>query len=839
MFQPESQSLRRIDAICGDFESSWQAGRHPQIEALVAQAEPDDRTPLLAELIALELELRLAAGEPAQLSEYQERFAGDQQAVAAAVARITAADAFQAPRSPRERFESTLEAERLQLGEPLGAGGMGVVLRAQDCWLKRNLAVKILAEPLQTRDQAVARFIREARICAWLQHPGIIPVYEMGWLGERPYFAMQLVAGRSLAELLAARHGPADDLPRWLKVFERVCETVAYAHARGVVHRDLKPANVMLGSFGEVYVIDWGLAKWLPEEDRHPGEGLHPGQDPHPGPLPEQDGDGEGPLPEGNGDGPLPEGEGGRSGASFLGVVAGTPGYMSPEQARGVTESIDRRSDVFALGAVLCEILTGAPPFADEDQAARLERARRGDLAEAYARLDACSADRELVVLARDCLALERAARPPDASQVWQRLNAFLRGVQEKLQRVELERAEAEARAQERRRRRRIILALAASLLLLVASLAAGTIWTVQREATRQRDESARREQIQRQLVETLDEIDQLYAGAPDDWREDPLRRTRIRELARRAETLAESPGAELAHLRRVRDLGDRIRAEDADGRLLDSLEAVRLQRAEVNPRTNKFASGRTRPLYRRAFADYGLDYEATEIPQAVARIKSRPPHVVEACVFALENWRSLYKTAVPPRQWIDTVLDGIDDNPWRCAVRKACRERAWPAVGDLLESVKDEPLSADVVNVVVFHLMDASQYDLALQLLQAAQPRHPGDFWINQYLAVAYFYRPEPELDESVRFFTVALAIRETAAGYFNLGLALGQLQRYAEAAQAFRSALRLQPDYVQACLALADVLERQSQTAEAAALRERAARLQNAGKKAKGMRG
>ena len=121
----------------------------------------------------------------------------------------------------------------------------------------------------------------------------------------------------------------------------------------------------------------------------------------------------------------------------------------------------------------------------------------------------------------------------------------------------------------------------------------------------------------------------------------------------------------------------------------------------------------------------------------------------------------------------------------------------------------------------------------MALQFLRGAQPRHPGDFWINQYLGVVYFYQPEPQLDESVRFFTVALAIRETSAGYLNLGEALKSLERYAEAEQAFRSALRLQPDYVQAQLDLADVLQRTGQTAAAAALQEQAAQLQQAGKK------
>jgi len=502
---------------------------------------------------------------------------------------------------------------------------------------------------------------------------------------------------------------------------------------------------------------------------------------------------------------------------------------MPPEQAKGLTESIDRRSDVFALGAVLCEILTGAPPYADDDDRTRLERARQGDTAEAFARLDGCSADRELVDLTRDCLAIDPAARPADANHVWQRLNAFLRGLQEKLQKIELERAEARARAQERRRRRRIVLTLAACLILLLGLLGTAGAWFAQREAARRRDEAVRRDQIQQQLAETLDEVEQLYAEAPEDWREDPLRRTRIRELARRAETLSESPWSPPTAVQRGKELRDRIEAEDADGRLLDRLEAIRLESAKVNPRTDKFATGRTRPLYRYAFNNYGLDLDKVDAQSAVEKIRSRPAHVVEACVFGLGKWRSLFKSStVPQSQWIDAVLDGIDDDPWRRAVRQACREKDWNAVGELLQTARGEHLSVDAINFVAMELMDEQQFDLARELLQMAQSEYPGDFWINQYLGLAYYSLPDDRYEEAVRFITAALAIRETDTGYLILGWALSELRRDAEAEQAFRSALRLQPEYVQARLFLAEVLERQGRTAEAAAWREEAAQLQ-----------
>ena len=143
---------------------------------------------------------------------------------------------------------------------------MGIVLKARDADLGRDLALKVLLDHHRDDQDVVRRFIEEAQVGGQLQHPGIVPVHELGALADRrPFFAMTLVKGRTLAALLAERPSPAADLPRFLAIFESICQTVAYAHAARVIHRDLKPANVMVGNFGEVQVMDWGLAKVLPE----------------------------------------------------------------------------------------------------------------------------------------------------------------------------------------------------------------------------------------------------------------------------------------------------------------------------------------------------------------------------------------------------------------------------------------------------------------------------------------------------------------------------------------------------------------------------------------------
>lgn len=158
--------------------------------------------------------------------------------------------------------------ERLVLQSEIARGGMGAVWKGADTDLGREVAVKVLLQTHHGKTELLQRFVDEARIHGQLQHPGVAPVYEMGQFPDkRPYFTMKLIKGQTLARLLADRPHPAHDRPRFLKIFEQVCQTLAYAHARGVIHRDLKPANIMVGAFGETLVVDWGLAKCV---SQHP-----------------------------------------------------------------------------------------------------------------------------------------------------------------------------------------------------------------------------------------------------------------------------------------------------------------------------------------------------------------------------------------------------------------------------------------------------------------------------------------------------------------------------------------------------------------------------------------
>lgn len=226
----------------------------------------------------------------------------------------------------------------------LARGGMGTVYLAEDTELNRQVAIKVLSTTEMAEDLR-RRMIREAQIIARLEHPGIVPVHDVGVLPDgRVFYAMKFVRGVRLDEFAAS----TDSTRERLRKFQAVCDAVAFAHAQGVIHRDLKPQNIMIGSFGEVLVLDWGVAKILRDE-RNPVSSeadtlILPGRD-HATPAPIND--------------------------TSQGTVIGTRQYMSPEQARGEIDQLDERSDIYSLGAVFYFLLTDQAPTDEKPRAVK------------------------------------------------------------------------------------------------------------------------------------------------------------------------------------------------------------------------------------------------------------------------------------------------------------------------------------------------------------------------------------------------------------------------------------------------------------------------------------
>jgi WD40 repeat protein len=281
----------------------------------------------------------------------------------------------------------------------IARGGSSVIYWATELQLNRSVAVKVPLARLAGNPIVASRFLQEARITARLEHPGIPPIYQVGRLSDgRQFLAMKLIKGRTLASLLA----DADwDCGQAVPVFEQICRVVAHAHEHDIIHRDLKPQNVMIGAFGEVQVMDWGVAWVLGETERPPEPESH-GTAPDSSPTDEA--------------------------ATGLGVAVGTPAYMPPEQVIGATARISKASDVFGLGGILCQALTGFPPFAGEGVGLTIAMAKRADLSDAFARLNSCQADRALADLCKECLSPAPAARPADAGELARAVAALRAG---------------------------------------------------------------------------------------------------------------------------------------------------------------------------------------------------------------------------------------------------------------------------------------------------------------------------------------------------------------------------------------------------------------------------
>ncbi len=708
------------------------------------------------------------------------------------------------PSSPEIPDQADRSA-RLQLFGEIARGGMGAVLKGRDSDLGRDLAVKILLESHRDKPEMIRRFIEEAQIAGQLQHPGIVPIYELGAFGDRrPYFAMKLVKGHTLAEILGERGrvsapsppretpgadatsrgtpgadatsrgtpgadatsrgtpgadatGLARDLPRFLSIFESICQTMAYAHARGVIHRDLKPSNVMVGSFGEVQVMDWGLAKVLPRggavEDASAGRvkdhvtviaTARTGSD---------------------------------SDLSQAGSIMGTPSYMAPEQARGEGDQVDERADVFALGSIFCELLTGEPAFTGRSSGEIQRKAARGELADAIARLDQNSFgfDPVLIALAKSCLASERDDRPRNAGEVAARMSLYQSRVQERLRQSEIARAEEKARAEEatkrasvERDRFRLTVALAATVLGLIVLGGGGWAYLAQQRA-------ARRAATERIVTEAL-EMATLARGrakaAPvgdlSKWSDALAAANRARSSLDAGEPSSDlrSRVVELQTTleQEKADAADRAEEAGRDRKFLDRLESIRTKLSD------KHGPDKIDSDYAKAFRDFGIDPDHLDPKDAGRLLRSRS-EPLEFALF-LDDWTLIRRSALGEKgrdSWgrLIATARATDPDPWRDKLRilidggKHEEVRRLAADQKALEAQPARSLYL-LAQALELSRNDNHAYYLneSVEILKRAWRISPDDYQISSTLGRAC----EREIDK-IRFCTAAVTAKPESA--------------------------------------------------------------------------
>lgn len=465
------------ELILIDLEHRWKrvGGQDPiRVESYLERFPIIQDPSSVRRLIEEELRLRVQSGEKPTVVEYRRRFPNVPlddtfcnlaQRDTVTIGNTLYGDAPGAPLLPPKPDE-----QRYSIQSQYAAGGMGVIYQAVDETLGRDIAIKQLKGPLGTTQESQARFLNEAKLTSRLQHPGVVPVYDLG-MGEDglPYYAMKLVEGQTLRELIATHFEEDRDesnLRQLLNVLISVANTVAYAHDQGVIHRDLKPANIVVGNYGETVVLDWGLAKDRSVREHESGSELKPTADAE---------------------------------LTATGSILGTPAYMSPEQAKGRQHQIDERSDIFGLGAILFHILTGLPPATtlEEvfDQVAEKESPRPRELNSATPRpLDAICAK---------AMSHHRDERYTSAAAFAKELELYLN---DRSVSAYVDPLTVKLGRWARRHKSVVSTAVAVALLLCVAAVASGFVYQAA-IADREREIATRRTSIEQSEANGLAEI--------------------------------------------------------------------------------------------------------------------------------------------------------------------------------------------------------------------------------------------------------------------------------------------------------------------------------------------
>jgi tetratricopeptide (TPR) repeat protein len=838
----EPDALLQVDSACDSFEASWKSaqtsGERPLIENFLGETPQPERSVLLRELIALDIHYRQRVGEAPQAEEYCRRFPAE----AAVVADLWSADSPSTalpapcpiPVSPSPDEVGLPSVPGYEVLEELGRGGMGVVYKARQLGLERLVALKMILHADYAGAQQRVRFRAEAEAVAQLRHPHIVQVYEVGEHRGKLFYSLEYCPGGNLAQWLRAHPLPPAKAARLVEALARATQT---AHASRIVHRDLKPANVLLTSEGSPCIADFGLAKRLDV-----------------------------------------------TAATLTGMVLGTPSYMAPEQAEGNAKEVGPPADVYALGAILYECLTGRPPFMAATTMDTLFQVVHEEPVPVRQLNPQVPAD--LDTICAKCLQKEPGRRYESAGELALDLQRFLAGEPIRARPVGLiERAVKWAR------RRPAAAGLVAALALLVVLATGGAWWlSRQRDIARGRQQAANRDV--RLIVEGGRNL--LDEGWPVN---DTRKLTQAKAEADRAVKMGQDGEADATVRREAaafqEEANEKVLRANKDRVLLDALLEVASPRETAMDVVSDPGAGLTTvgqlsvdQQYAAAFRHWGLEVDDTPEEEVAKRLSAEPAPVVREVIAALDvwmlwrrrqkgsegRWRHLFEIAErldasASRRQLRALLVGTSPVRAESVVGLLGAWPRWPALWEIQRGRNWRPLlqlgsqitpaTEPVLTLVLFAQGSSEVGDDAgaESVLRQAVASRPDEVVLLHALARTLRRQGPSRLTETIGWHQAArsrrpelgIALAQTLiqagrAGeaeavlhdlirrqpgnperHFHLGVALIKQKKWSGAVRAFRKAIDLERTFAEAHYNLGLALWEQANLREAeAAIRE-----------------
>jgi serine/threonine-protein kinase len=631
-----------------------------------------------------------------------------------------------------------------QVEAVLGRGGMGIVYKARHLRLNRTVALKMLLAGAYAGPDDRQRFLREAEAVAGLRHANIVQVHDMGEHDGRPFFTMEYIEGGSLAQKLMGTPQCVHYAAAWVAT---LADAVQVAHQGGIIHRDLKPANILLqqkpqnpnpnSPMGnpnavslspapgsdldcriadfEPKIVDFGLARQFEK----------------------------------------------KSALTLSGTPIGTPSYMAPEQALGKTDAIGPSVDIYALGAVLYELVTGRPPFRGESPTETVLQVIHHDPVPPSRLNPKVPQDLETICL--KCLEKDPKGRYATAAALADDLRCLEEGLPIKARPLGLG-----ARLWRWCRRKPAAAALLAMALALIGLALAAARSLELRQAERRAD-TARQEQAVKAALEKAAALQQ-----EGRWQEARAALEGAQRL------LADSAASELVA---------RVKRARADSDMVAKLEEIRLQLSEGR-RHPEPAPLSPEEMYADAFRNYGIPLLTLAPPDAAAQLRHSP--IRETLLAFLHDW--LFWASDEHRARLMDVLERADDDGWRHAFRQARLRKDTEKLNALAHAPEAPDQPAVVLSGLTGDMLASKYGNAALALLREAQQRHPGDFWINYQVGI-FWSKDRPQ--EAVGYFRAAVALRHTSDGAWRmLGRALLDSGDAEGAIAAFRQSVALNPN-------------------------------------------